>query len=111
MTNINGVAYRPAKSYWHDQRPLAAVSVTQKIILTELAKTIGSAASLRTVKRNGCDCVNDKATSAIVARMHRPQKMRVGECKKPSAAYSTESEPLRILSPTQVVYTCANPKN
>ena len=53
MTNINGVAYLPAKSNWHDVRPLAAVSVAQKIILTEPAKTIGSAASLRTVMNSG----------------------------------------------------------
>src|SRR2546421_7459865 len=111
MTNINGVAYRPARSYWHDHKPLAAVSVTQNIILAEPAKTTGSAASLRTVRSKGCGWANDMATNAIVARMLIPLNMKVGVCKKPSVAFSPGSAPLSILGPTQVVYRCANPKN
>ena len=110
ITSIKGVAYRPAKSSWHEPRPLAADSVKQKIMLTALAKTNGSAVSLRTLSKSWWGRTNERATNATVARTHIPLKTNVGVSHGHSIAFSPGSAPLRMRGPTQVVYRRVNPK-
>src|SRR5205085_8985984 len=103
-------------SYWHDQRPVAAVVVAQKITAEQIAKSTGKAARRRILTSRGnplrlpCCPRNreralwgkEKVTSSVVISIQPAPSMSIGVCKKASRSLSPGNPPPTRRGPTQV---------